>query len=91
VSELVKKQAVPDIQLVDILYNVAASAVTTTALSTSRDVLPQMVSEDRLKVKVAYRIALAVGQKMHGITIKSQYVASMLVKAHVRPSRSRRR
>jgi hypothetical protein len=64
VSELVEKQAVPD--AVDILYNVAAGAVTTTALSISCSVL-QMVSEDRLRVRVAYRIALAVGQKIHGV------------------------
>jgi hypothetical protein len=63
-SELIEKQAIPDV--VDVLYNVAAGAVTTTALSISRNVL-QIVSEDRLRVRVVYRIALAVGQKMHGV------------------------
>ena len=63
-SELVNKQAVPDV--VDALYNVAAGGVTTTALSISRNVL-QIVSESRLIVRVAYRISLAVGQKMYGV------------------------
>ena len=63
-SELIDKQAVPDV--VDVLYNVAANAVTATASSISRNIL-QIVSENRLRVRVAYRIALAVGQKMYGV------------------------
>jgi hypothetical protein len=66
VSELVEKQAVPD--AVDILYNVAAGAVTSTALSISCNGL-QIVSEDRLRVRVVYRITLAVGQKMYSVAI----------------------
>lgn len=64
VSELVQKRAVPDV--VNFVYNVGSGGVPTAALSICRNVLP-MMREDKSSIRVAYRIALAMGYEVNSV------------------------
>ena len=76
VGQRIWKKAVSDV--VDIVYNVIFGGVSTAVPCKIRNVLPPLQWLARvifkLRVSVAYRIALAVGEEVHGVAIPLQHI-----------------
>src|SRR5260221_151782 len=66
VNRVVQEEAVPNV--VNVLHNVSLDCDVEYKSKCTATVA--MVSKDRLRVRVAYRVALVMGQEVHSVAIK---------------------